>query len=75
MFRRAKFHSDLYGTNLNELFNYFSYEVPANGFALGTKGHDADKVYGLISKRKIAKVVLLMQQTKFGHFAQTLKVQ
>ena len=39
--------SDLYGTNLNELFSYLSYEVPANGFARGTKGHDADKVYGL----------------------------
>ena len=39
--------SDLYGTNMNELFSYLSYLVPANGFALGTKGRDANKVYGL----------------------------
>ncbi|KAK7853899.1 hypothetical protein CFP56_034101 [Quercus suber] len=34
--------NDLYGTNLNELSAYLSYQVSATGFALGTNGQGVD---------------------------------
>uniref|UniRef100_A0A7N2RCZ3 Uncharacterized protein n=1 Tax=Quercus lobata TaxID=97700 RepID=A0A7N2RCZ3_QUELO len=34
--------NDLYGTNLNELSAYLTYQVSATGFALGTKGQGVD---------------------------------
>ncbi|KAK7853902.1 cysteine-rich repeat secretory protein 38 [Quercus suber] len=34
--------NDLYGTNLNELSAYLTYQVSATGFALGTNGQGVD---------------------------------
>uniref|UniRef100_A0A2N9HU11 Gnk2-homologous domain-containing protein n=1 Tax=Fagus sylvatica TaxID=28930 RepID=A0A2N9HU11_FAGSY len=39
--------NELYVTNLNELSTYLNYEISSTGFALGTKGQGADKVYGV----------------------------